>query len=173
MLPETIGLENDLLLSPRIDNITSVYSSLESFLETTSDNILVFCSFNNEEIGSLTREGADSNFLLATLKRIAASLEIEIAPTLAKSFLISSDNTHAVHPNHPELSDDTGKAFLGKGFTIVKEISSTTDAYFSSIIKSLCQKHNILYQDSTAKSDITGGSTLSEMCIRDRQVIIQ
>ena len=166
LLPETIGLENDLLLSPRIDNITSVYSSLESFLETTSDNILVFCSFNNEEIGSLTREGADSNFLLDTLKRIAASLEIEIAPTLAKSFLISSDNTHAVHPNHPELSDDTGKAFLGKGFTIVKEISSTTDAYFSSIIKSLCQKHNILYQDSTAKNDITGGSTLSGLSLR-------
>ncbi len=166
LLPETIGLENNLLLSPRIDNITSVYSSLESFLETTSDNILVFCSFNNEEIGSLTREGADSNFLLDTLKRIAASLEIEIAPTLAKSFLISSDNTHAVHPNHPELSDDTGKAFLGKGFTIVKEISSTTDAYFSSIIKSLCQKHNILYQDSTAKNDITGGSTLSGLSLR-------
>ena len=164
--PQTIGLKDDLLLSPRIDNITSVYASLESFLETTSDNILVFCSFNNEEIGSLTREGADSNFLLDTLKRIAASLEIEIAPTLAKSFLISSDNTHAVHPNHSELSDDTGKAFLGKGFAIIKEISSTTDAYFSSIIKDLCQKHQILYQDSTAKNDITGGSTLSGLSLR-------
>ena len=166
LTPQTIGLKQDLLLSPRIDNITSVYSSLESFLETNGNNILVFCSFNNEEIGSLTREGADSNFLLDTLKRIAASLEIEIAPTLAKSFLISSDNTHAVHPNHPELSDETGKAFLGKGFTIIKEISSTTDAYFSSIIKSLCKKHNILYQDSTAKNDITGGSTLSGLSLR-------
>lgn len=166
LLPETIGLESDLILSPRIDNITSVYSSLESFLETTSDNILVFCSFNNEEIGSLTREGADSNFLLDTLKRVAATLEIDVATTLAKSYHISSDNTHAVHPNHPELSDETGKAFLGKGFTIVKEISSTTDAYFSSIIKSLCKKHNIMYQDSTAKNDITGGSTLSGLSLR-------
>ncbi len=164
--PETIGLKQELLLSPRIDNITSVSASLESFLESKNKNISVFCSFNNEEIGSLTKEGADSNFLLDILKRIAGSLNIDIASTLAKSFIISSDNTHGVHPNHQEYADDTGRAYIGGGFAIVKETESTTDAYFSSIIKEICKKERIKYQDATAKNDLTGGSTLSGLSLR-------
>lgn len=159
-------LESELLLSPRIDNITSVSASFQSFLESNNKNINVFCTFNNEEIGSLTREGAESNFLLDTLKRIAGNLNLDIASTLAKSFIISSDNTHAVHPNHEEYKDDTGAPYMGSGFAIVKEISSTTDSYFSSILKTICEKKKIKYQDATAKNDLTGGSTLSGLSLR-------
>ena len=170
-LPALIGINNEILISPRIDNLTSVYGSLISFLEASSVNIKVFCSFNNEEIGSLTEEGADSNFLIDILKRFASNLEIDIASFLAKSFIISSDNTHAVHPNHPEYADDTGAAMLGKGFTIIKEEASTTNALSSSVIKTLCDKNKIKYQISTAKNDIAGGSTLSSISLRHVSVL--
>ncbi len=165
--PMIFGPKQEFLLSPRIDNITSVSAAFESFLESkNSENVPVFCTFNNEEIGSLTKEGADGNFLLDTLKRIASSINMDIPSSLAKSFIISSDNTHAVHPNHAEFMDETGNAYLGKGFTIVKESSSTTDGYFGSILKVFCEKNKIDYQDSTAKNDLAGGSTLSGISLR-------
>lgn len=169
--PSIIGENKELLVAPRIDNLTSVYASLYSFLNSKSPNIKVFCAFNNEEIGSLTEEGADSNFLLDILKRMASKLEIDITSSLSKSFIISSDNTHAIHPNHPEYADDTGAAYLGEGFTIIKEISSTTNAISSSIIKKICNDNNIKYQDATAKNDITGGSTLSGISLRHVSVL--
>jgi len=169
--PVIFGPNKELLSSPRIDNLTSVYAALKSFLETKSETIKIFCAFNNEEIGSLTEEGADSNFLIDILKRISSSLEIDIASSLANSFIISSDNTHAIHPNHTEFADDTGVLYLGEGFAIVKEITSTTNAVSSSIIKTICDKENIKYQDATAKNDIAGGSTLSGISLRHVSVL--
>ncbi len=164
--PEVFGKDENILLSPRIDNITSVSASLESFLESDANHINVFCTFNDEEIGSLTKEGAESDFLLDSLKRIAGAFDMDIVSTLSKSFIISSDNTHAVHPNHKEFMDDTGCAYFHQGFSIVKEISSTTDAYFSSILKQICDENHIKYQDTTAKNDLAGGSTLSGLSLR-------
>ena len=89
-IDEPVILNNELLVSPRIDNITSVYPALKSFLKVKSNNIKIFCSFNNEEIGSLTEEGADSSFLIDILKRIASHLNLDISKTLANSFIISS-----------------------------------------------------------------------------------
>lgn len=170
-MSEPVFIDNDLFTSPRIDNLTSVFSSLEAFLESKSNSIKVFCSFNNEEIGSLTEEGADSNFLIDILKRISSHLDIDISSALSKSFIISSDNTHAIHPNHTEFADDTGILYLGKGFAIIKESSSTTNALSSSIIKTICDKNKIKYQVSTAKNDISGGSTLSGISLRHVSVL--
>jgi len=161
-----IGKNKEILLSPRIDNITSVYSSLLAFLNSKSNSIKVFCSFNSEEIGSLTEEGADSSFLIDVLKKISTYLKIDIVKSLSKSFIISSDNTHACHPNHSELSDDTGSTIMGNGFTIIKEINSTTNSISSSIIKTLCKKNKIKYQEATTKNDIASGSTLSSLSLR-------
>lgn len=169
--PYFIGNNKELLVSPRIDNITSVYSSLLAFLKAKSNSIKVFCSFNSEEIGSLTEDGADSNFLIDTLKKIAAYYDFDIVKSFSNSFIVSSDNTHAIHPNHNELSDDTGSAYLGKGFTIIKEINSTTNAVSSSIIKSICKKHKIKFQDATAKNDIATGSTLSNISLRHVDIL--
>ena len=169
--PEYIGYNNELLISPRIDNLTSVYSSLISFIESKSNNIKVFCSFNNEEIGSLTVEGADSNFLIETLKKIASYFDIDITESLANSFIISSDNSHAIHPNHSEFADDTGVLYLGKGLAIIKEINSTTNAISSSIIKTICDKNKIKYQDATSKNDLATGSTLSGISLRHVSVL--
>lgn len=165
--PVFFGDNEEILLSPRIDNITSVSASFEAFMESDPKEVIsVFCTFNNEEIGSVSKEGADSNFLLDVLKRIAASLDIDIQNTFAKSFIISSDNTHGVHPNHEEYKDDTGSAYLGDGFTIVREPESTTNAYFSSLLKMICDKKKIKYQYATSKNDIVGGSTLSGISLK-------
>lgn len=164
-------LIDNLLISPRIDNLTSVYSALQSHLNSNCNCNKVFCAFNNEEIGSLTIEGADSNFLIDILKRISSYINIDIASSLAKSFIISSDNTHAIHPNHTEFADDTGVLYLNKGFAIIKEAESTTNALSSSIIKNVCDKERIKYQVSTAKNDITGGSTLSGISLRHVSVL--
>lgn len=169
--PLYMGLNNELLVSPRIDNITSVFASLKSFINEYSDNIKVLCSFNNEEIGSLTEEGADSNFLIDTLKRICANKDIDITTSLANSFIMSSDNTHAVHPNHTEYADDTGMVFMGEGFAIVREGESSTNGLSSSIIKTICDENNIKYQDSTSKNDISGGSTLSGISLRHVSIL--
>ncbi len=169
--PLYMGLNNELLVSPRIDNLTSVYASFKSFINENSDNIKVFCSFNNEEIGSLTEEGADSNFLIDTIKRICANKDIDITTSLANSFIISSDNTHAVHPNHTEYADDTGMVFMGEGFAIVREEGSSTNGVSSSIIKTICDENNIKYQDSTSKNDISGGSTLSGISLRHVSIL--
>lgn len=165
--PKIIGTEQDILLSPRIDNLTSVFGAFTAFLKTENENnINVFCSFNSEEIGSLTKEGADSNFLLDTLKRIAASLKIDIATSLYNSFIISADNTHAVHPNHPELSDITNKVHLNEGIVISKEMVSTTDSLSSSLFKELCNKAQVPYQEFTSRNDIASGSTLAGLSLR-------
>lgn len=169
--PKFIGINKDILVSPRIDNLTSVYSSLNAFLDSNNDNIKVFCSFNNEEIGSLTQEGADSNFLLDILKRIASELNIDITKSLANSFVISSDNTQSIHPNHSEYADDTGVAYLNKGLTIIKESMSVTNSMSSSIIKVICDKNKIKYQDATSKNDISTGSTLSSLSLRHVSVL--
>ena len=169
--PIFIGYKNELLISPRIDNLTSVFSGLTSFLNTKSNNIKVFTSFNNEEIGSLSIEGADSNFLLDTLKRIAANLNLDIASTLSNSFIINSDNTHAIHPNHKELADDTGFLKLGEGIAIIKENGSSTNSLSSAIIKEICNKYNIKYQDASSKNDSTPGSTLSGISIKHVSVL--
>ena len=156
-IEKPVILDNNLLVSPRIDNLTSVYSALNAFLDSNDNNIKVFCSFNNEEIGSLTIEGADSNFLLDILKRIASHLNLDIAKTLSNSFIVSSDNTHAIH--------------LGKRFAIIKEEQSTTNSLSSSIIKKICNSKNIKFQDSTAKNDVAGGSTLSGLSLRHVSVL--
>lgn len=169
--PLLIGKNKEILVSPRIDNLTSVYSALQSFTNSTSDKIKILCSFNHEEIGSLTEEGADSNFLLDILKRIAATLNIDIASSLSSSMIISSDNTHAVHPNHEEYADNTGKAYLGKGFTIIRESTTTTNGLSSSIIKTICKKNRLKYQDATSKNDLAGGSTLSGISLRHVSIL--
>lgn len=166
-----LGKEKELLVSPRIDNLTSVYSGLNSFLNSTSSNIKIFCSFNNEETGSLSEEGADSNFLLNVLKRICSCLNINIASALRNSFIINSDNTHAIHPNHEEFADDTGILYLGEGFSVIREEGSATSGLSSSIIQSICKKHKIKYQVSTSKNDIAGGSTLSAINLRHVSVL--
>lgn len=163
------GINNEFLISPKIDNLESAYLSLRSFLDSgETENIKVYVSFDNEEIGSETYGGADGDFLKNTLKRISNSLgfsENNFYAALANSFLVSIDNGHAVHPNHPELSDPNNLVYLNKG-PIIKfnsNMAYMSDAYTSSLVVDVCKKNNIPYQFFYNKSDVRGGSTLGAL----------
>ena len=162
------GLNDEILSSPRIDNLTSVYLSLNAIINSTSSDALqVFAAFDNEEVGSKTRQGAGSTFLSDILKRISHSLGVsceEYHQAIAKSSLLSVDNGHAIHPNHPEYSDQN-KVFLNKGILIKYNASESyaSNALSSSIVKVIAKENGIDVQDYENKSNIRGGSTLGNI----------
>lgn len=165
--PTYLGMHNEMILAPRIDDLACVFPSLMAFLKAKSNkNNNIFCAFNSEEIGSLTKEGADSSFLMDILKRIAGSIDKDISMMINNSTILSADNTHAIHPNHPGNSDINNEAILNKGVVISKDASSTTDSITSSIFKGICEKANVPYQDFVSKNDISSGSTLSGISLR-------
>jgi len=165
--PMYIGSDKEMILSPRLDDLSCTFSAYKSFAESNNDkNINVMCIFNSEEIGSLTKEGADSSFLMDILKRICAGINLDISVALHNSLIISADNSHAVHPNHPTKSDVSNSVYFNKGVLIVKEKDTTTDSISSTIFKEICKKANVPYQDSASRNDMTTGSTLSGLSIR-------
>ena len=165
-----IGNENAFIGAPRIDDLGCVYSTLEGFLGAQNPEfITMYCVFDHEEVGSCTRQGADSDFLVSTIDRMAVVLQLEkIMPKLIpNSFLISADNGHALHPNHPEKSDGQNHPFLNKGLVIKYHGNQqyTTDAYTGAVVKDICLCHEIPYQTYHNRSDIIGGSTLGNISI--------
>ena len=165
--PVYFGMENEMILAPRIDDLSCTFGALKGFINAKkNNNNCIFCAFNSEEIGSLTKEGADSSFLMDTLKRIAGSTKKEISILAHNSTILSADNTHATHPNHPGNSDITNEALLNKGIVISKDASSTTDSITSSIFKGICKKARVPFQDFVTKNDMTSGSTLTGISLR-------
>ena len=144
-------------------------------LNVCKNDINVFVVFDNEEVGSSTYQGADSDFLSNTLKRINNSLgfnEETYYRALSSSLMISADNAHAVHPNHIELTDSENKAFLNKGVVIKYNASQsyTTDSVSSALFKNLCINTKVPYQEFTNRADIRGGSTLGNIAIRHSSI---
>ena len=165
--PMFIGKNKEMILSPRLDDLTCTYSCFRSFIENKNENnINVMCIFNSEEIGSLTKEGADTSFLIDTLKRICSSINMYISITLRNSLIVSADNSHAVHPNHPTKSDVSNLSYLNKGILIIKEKDTSTDCVSSSIFKEICNMAKVPYQDSSSRNDMSTGSTLANLSIR-------
>lgn len=165
--PKYVGINREMILSPRIDNLTCSFAAFKSFIQNANKkNINILCIFNSEEIGSLSKEGADSTFLIDTLKRICAAINLDIAVTLHNSLIVSADNSHAVHPNHPDKSDVNNQGFLNNGILVIKEKDTTTDSISSTIFKEICKLSKVPFQDSTSRNDMTTGSTLSGLSIR-------
>ncbi len=164
-----IGKDQDFLASGRLDDLSAAYSTLLGFLDSDKGKaIKVYASFDNEEVGSLTRQGANSTFLRETLRRILVALKSQnddFEKTIASSFMLSIDNAHADHPNHPEYTDKTTHVEMNKGIVIKYNAnqSYTSDAFSSSVIKAIMRKHDIPYQEYTNRSDLRGGSTLGNL----------
>ncbi len=164
-----IGYDNELISSGRLDDLECVYTSLLGFIEAmNNDHINVFAVFDNEEVGSVTKQGAMSTFLVSTLNRINKALgksDEDYYRAIAKSMLISCDNAHAVHPNHPELFDVKNRPVLNQGIAIKESANQkyTTDAFSRAILKKILEKKNIPYQTFANRSDIAGGSTLGNL----------
>lgn len=164
-----VGLNQEYIMAPRIDDLQCVYGSLQGFLKACpKEKIAVHIVFDNEEVGSGTKQGAASTFLKDCLTRICDALhmtETEYKRWLTGSFLISADNAHGVHPNHGEKADVTNKPFLNGGIVIKYNGSQkyATDGYSGAVVKSYCKRGNIPVQTYANRSDIAGGSTLGNI----------
>ena len=171
-MPYTFGLKNEFLASPRVDNLSSVYSSMEGLLAAKNTRgICVAAMLDNEEVGSLTAQGADGDFMENVLRRIAYALGKDdegYYQAVAKSFLLSADNAHALHPNHPEKSDPTNKTLMGGGVVIKAHASKAyvTDGLSAAILKTVFDKANVKHQAFFNRSDVRSGSTLGAASLR-------
>lgn len=171
-----LGRDGEFVLSPRLDDLQCVYASMEALLEAAPREHIALCAvFDNEEVGSGTKQGADSTFLEDVVLNVCDDLSGQHGGSgfggalarrlIADSFLISADNAHAVHPNHPEKADPTNRPYLGGGIVIKYHGSQkyTTDAVSAARMKDLCRRAGVPFQTYANHSDIAGGSTLGNL----------
>lgn len=163
------GAAGEFISAPRLDDLMCAYASAEAFLRSANDScVSVYCCFDNEEVGSNTKQGAMSTFLPDTLMRLNGALggtDEEYRRALAGSLLVSCDNAHAVHPNHPEKSDEGNRAYLNQGI-VVKEAANQkycTDAFSSAVFCAVCNNASVPFQRFANRSDMAGGSTLGNL----------
>lgn len=166
-MPVMVGLDQGLLSSPRLDNLTSVAAGLYGLVNcgNAKDRVNMLAIFDNEEVGSLSKQGADSELLSMVLSKIGRALlgrDYQLSDSLTDSFLLSADVAHASHPNYEEKNDATNKAQLGQGFCIKRSVGQKygTTAESSAVLRQLCEKNSIPYTIAINKTGIPGGSTL-------------
>lgn len=160
------GANEEFISTGRLDNLSMYYSSVEALLDSDSKSgISIAVGFDNEEVGSSTKQGADSNMLLNILERICISLgkdRQQFFEAIENSFIISSDLAHAVHPNVNGMADPTNRPVMGKGPVIKVHAGQayTSDGYSISVYKEICRECGVEYQEFVNKSDQRGGSTI-------------
>lgn len=163
------GAENEYISAPRLDDLQCVFGCMEGFLQAQQgQSAPVLCVFDNEEVGSGTKQGADSDFLSAVLRRIWAGLGLEeggYLPALAESFMVSADNAHAVHPNHPEYADRNDRPKMNGGIVIKYNANQkyTTDGVSAAVFGEICRRAGVKTQRFTNRPDLAGGSTLGNI----------
>jgi len=163
------GNAQEYVSCPRIDDLGCVYTSLCAFADAPVGNhVNVLSVFDNEEVGSSTRQGADSSFLTDTLARIAAGLgwnDEQTRAAISASFMVSADNAHAVHPNHPEVYDADNRVYMNGGVVIKHNANRkyTTDGISCAIFSAICEKAGVAVQHFANRSDLPGGSTLGNI----------
>lgn len=163
------GLKDEFFSSPKIDNLESVYTTLTAFLNSTNESrVNVFVAFDNEEVGSNTKQGADSSFLEDVLRRIQRGLNYtyeEYLMSYAHSMMLSVDNAHAAHYNHPEFFDSTNAVYMNQGVVVKSNANQqyTSDAVSVSIFSEICKQAGVQVQYFVNKSDVRGGSTLGNI----------
>ena len=157
------GANGEFLTSPRIDNLTSVWASVQAIASCSPTGVAVAVCFDNEEVGSHTKQGACSAFLPQLLQKINRELgysQDDYEGAVTNGFALSIDNGHAVHPAHPEKSDVANKVYLNKGVVIKHHVNYATDGFSSAVVKALWGANGVPYQDYYNRSDLRCGSTL-------------
>lgn len=166
-----IGTDDAFIAGPRLDDLACAFAGIIALADRTSKNYVNLCAvFDNEEVGSGTKQGAASTFLRDVLERISGALGIDEEDyrcLLADSFLISADNAHALHPNQPGKADETNRPMLNGGIVIKYHGSQkyATDAYSAAVMKEICNRADVPYQSYANRSDIPGGSTLGNIAM--------
>lgn len=164
-----LGFDGEFISAPRLDNLTSVHACLSALTASSAENgIRVVSLFDHEEVGSRTKQGADSSLLPHFLEAVYRGLSLDaddLADDLAQGFLLSVDAAHGLHPNYEDKADPTNRPRLGQGLVIKRAASQSYagDATASAVISALCEAHEIPFQCFANRSDIPGGSTLGSL----------
>lgn len=167
--PSIWGAEEEYVSSQRLDDLQCAYASLQGFLDGYQEQaVQVFACFDNEEVGSRTKQGAGSTFLYDTLRRIHLGLdktEEEYYQAIAGSLMLSADNAHAVHPNHPERTDLENCVYMNEGVVIKSHAGQkyTSDALSIALFRTICERAGVPIQFFANRSDMAGGSTLGNI----------
>lgn len=160
------GLEEEYISAPAVDDLTCIWGCLEGFLNAGESNAVpMFCTFDSEEVGSNSMQGAGSNLLEVVMLRVCRAMGYETDRMLSQSFMVSADNAHGVHPNHPEYADPNNAPTVNGGITLKFNANQkyTTDGVSAAIFRSLCQKAGVTTQTYCNRADIPGGSTLGHI----------
>lgn len=171
MAPTVWGAENEYVSAGCLDDLECAYGTLRGFLRGKHEkSIQVWCCFDNEEVGSGTKQGADSTMLEDVLRRIAGGLgfdDEDYRCMTARSFMLSCDNAHAVHPNHPEKTDATNCTYMNEGIVIKGHAGQkyTSDAVSVALFRGVCEKAGVPVQFFANRSDENGGSTLGNIAM--------
>lgn len=167
--PQVWGAADEFISAPKLDDLMCAYCSLEAFLASGNErDISVYVCFDNEEVGSHTKQGAASTLLRDTLERINARIgrsPESLVRSLASSMLVSCDNAHAVHPNHPEKADEANDPRLNRGI-VIKEAANQhycTDAFSRAVFSAVLDDAGVPHQTFANRSDMAGGSTLGNI----------
>ncbi|NBK98698.1 MAG: M18 family aminopeptidase [Erysipelotrichia bacterium] len=167
--PTIWGYKDEFISACKLDDLQCAYASFQALLKSEGKTgIQVAACFDNEEVGSLTKQGADSTLLYDVLTRINASLgydEEDYHCAIAKSFMVSCDNAHALHPNHPEKYDVENYTLMNRGVVIKHNANQkyTSDAFSTSVFAMICEKAQVPVQHYANRSDVAGGSTLGNL----------
>lgn len=170
--PTIWGAAKEFVSAPRLDDLQCTFAALTAFMGAQARrSVSVIACFDSEEVGSGTQRGALSTFLPDVLRRICNAIggrEDDYPRSIHRSFLVSCDNAHAVHPNHPELHDEVNRSWLNQG-VVIKETASqryATDARSRALFCALCHRAQVPVQTFSNRSDMPGGSTLGNLLMR-------
>ncbi len=164
-----VGADNEFIVSPRLDDLQCAYSGMRAFIDSSSSTKLTVCAvFDNEEVGSRTKQGADSTLLTDTIHRIMDALSIpesEWLRHMPDSFMLSADNAHAVHPNYASKCDETNRCYMNGGIVVKFSANQkyTTDAVSASVFEEICRRAEVPVMHFHNRSDMAGGSTLGNI----------
>ena len=162
------GMDEEYICAPALDDLECAWSCTQGFLKASqSAAVPVLCVFDSEEVGSNSVQGAASMLLQSTLERICAALSLELGQMLSQSFMMSADNAHAVHPNHPEFADPTNAPVMGGGVVLKFNASQryTTDGVSAAVLRRVCAKAEVPVQTYYNRADMPGGSTLGHISL--------
>ena len=168
------GVEEEYVSAQALDDLACAWGCTQGFLKANdSQAIPVLCVFDSEEVGSSSLQGADSDLLNNTLQRICAGRDLQLSRMLSQSLMISADNAHAVHPNHPEFADPNNAPVVNGGLVLKFNANQryTTDGASAALFRSICAKAEVPVQTYCNRADLAGGSTLGNISVTHVSVL--
>ena len=157
------GMDGEYISAAALDDLASVWCCAEGFLNSkNSAAVPMLCVFDSEEVGSASVQGADSDLLESVLGRICAAMDWDMERLLSQSFMVSADNAHAIHPNHPEFADPKNAPVVNGGVVLKFNANQryTTSGMSAAVMRTVCRKAGVPLQTYCNRADMPGGATL-------------